>query len=69
MTSIWNYPDFDAHEGVHLFADPASGLKAVIAVHSTARGPAATSRRCKRHFHRQTMLGPAQGNGHQLHFS
>ncbi|WP_375249347.1 Glu/Leu/Phe/Val dehydrogenase [Sphingomonas sp.] len=41
MTSIWNYPDFDAHEGVHLFADPASGLKAVIAVHSTARGPAA----------------------------
>ncbi|MEH3036715.1 MAG: amino acid dehydrogenase [Sphingomonas adhaesiva] len=41
MTSIWDYTDFDAHEGVHLFSDPASGLKAVIAVHSTALGPAA----------------------------
>ncbi|WP_443019808.1 Glu/Leu/Phe/Val dehydrogenase dimerization domain-containing protein [Sphingomonas adhaesiva] len=41
VTSIWDYTDFDAHEGVHLFSDPASGLKAVIAVHSTALGPAA----------------------------
>lgn len=37
----WGFPDFDAHEGVHLFTDPASGLQAVIAVHSTALGPAA----------------------------
>lgn len=37
----WGYPDFDAHEGVHLFTDPASGLRAVIAIHSTALGPAA----------------------------
>lgn len=36
----WGFPDFDAHEGVHLFTDPASGLSAVIAVHSTALGPA-----------------------------
>ncbi|MBW6529532.1 amino acid dehydrogenase [Sphingomonas sp. RRHST34] len=41
MTSLWDYPDFDAHEGLHLFADPASGLKAAVAVHSTALGPAA----------------------------
>ena len=41
MTSGWGFPDFDDHEGVHLFTDPASGLKAVIAVHSTALGPAA----------------------------
>ncbi|HEX4693962.1 Glu/Leu/Phe/Val family dehydrogenase [Sphingomonas sp.] len=41
MTSVWEMPDFDDHEGVHLFRDPASGLTAVIAVHSTARGPAA----------------------------
>ena len=41
MTSVWDYPDFDAHEGLHLFTDPASGLRAVIAVHSTALGPAA----------------------------
>ena len=37
----WGFADFDDHEGVHFFTDPASGLKAVIAVHSTARGPAA----------------------------
>ena len=41
MTTDWGFPDFDDHEGVHLFTDPASGLQAVIAVHSTALGPAA----------------------------
>ncbi|WP_425229350.1 Glu/Leu/Phe/Val family dehydrogenase [Sphingomonas sp.] len=41
MTADWGFPDFDDHEGVHLFTDPASGLRAVIAVHSTALGPAA----------------------------
>lgn len=40
----WGFPDFDAHEGVHLFTDPASGLQAVIAVHSTHLGPAAGAR-------------------------
>ncbi|WP_334656165.1 Glu/Leu/Phe/Val dehydrogenase family protein [Sphingomonas panaciterrae] len=39
--TAWGFPDFDDHEGVHLFTDPASGLRAVIAVHSTALGPAA----------------------------
>ncbi len=37
----WGSPDFDAHEGVHLFTDPSSGLRAIIAIHSTALGPAA----------------------------
>jgi leucine dehydrogenase len=40
MTAVWDYPDFDDHEGVHLFRDHASGLTAIIAVHSTALGPA-----------------------------
>ena len=39
--SGWGFPDFDDHEGVHLFTDPGSGLRAIIAVHSTALGPAA----------------------------
>jgi leucine dehydrogenase len=39
--SGWGFPDFDDHEGVHLFTDPASGLRAIIAVHSTTLGPAA----------------------------
>jgi leucine dehydrogenase len=41
MSAVWDLTDFDAHEGVHLFRDHASGLTAVIAVHSTALGPAA----------------------------
>ena len=41
MTSSWGFQDFDDHEGVHLFTDPASGLQAVIAIHSTHLGPAA----------------------------
>ncbi len=40
LVSSWGFADFDAHEGVHLFTDPKSGLQAVIAVHSTALGPA-----------------------------
>ncbi len=39
--TAWDLPDFDDHEGVHLFRDRASGLSAVIAVHSTSLGPAA----------------------------
>ena len=36
----WGFPDFDDHEGVHLFTDRESGLSAIIAIHSTALGPA-----------------------------
>ncbi|MGB5076498.1 MAG: Glu/Leu/Phe/Val dehydrogenase dimerization domain-containing protein [Sphingorhabdus sp.] len=41
MPAIWDLPDFDAHESVHVYEDRASGLKAVIAIHSTHLGPAA----------------------------
>ena len=37
---IFSHPDFDDHEGVYSFSDPASGLKTFIAVHNTNRGPA-----------------------------
>lgn len=36
----WGLPDFDAHEAVHFVADEKSGLKAIIAIHSTHLGPA-----------------------------
>jgi leucine dehydrogenase len=38
--SIFSHPDFDNHEAVHAVCDPASGLRAFIAVHNTNRGPA-----------------------------
>ena len=41
MTTPWGYPDFDAHEAVHFVTDRASGLRAIIALHSTHLGPAA----------------------------
>jgi len=41
MQSPWDYPDFDDHEVVHLITDRDTGLKAIIAVHSTHLGPGA----------------------------
>jgi leucine dehydrogenase len=38
--SVFEAPDFDSHEEIAFFNDDASGLKSVIAVHSTALGPA-----------------------------
>ncbi len=38
---MFDHSSFDGHEDVHIFHDEASGLKAVIAIHSTALGPAA----------------------------
>jgi leucine dehydrogenase len=40
MQAPWDYPDFDGHEIVHFVTDRASGLCAVIALHSTHLGPA-----------------------------
>jgi leucine dehydrogenase len=39
--SVFNHPEFDHHDSIHFFEDPASGLKAIVAIHSTALGPAA----------------------------
>lgn len=41
MTAFWTEADFDAHELVQLVHHRASGLVAIIAVHSTHLGPAA----------------------------
>ena len=39
--SVFEHPEFDHHEAIHYFDDPDTGLRAIIAVHSTALGPAA----------------------------
>ncbi|MEM6487172.1 MAG: Glu/Leu/Phe/Val dehydrogenase dimerization domain-containing protein [Pseudomonadota bacterium] len=38
--AVFTNPAFDSHETVHFARDPAAGLTAIIAVHSTALGPA-----------------------------
>jgi leucine dehydrogenase len=39
--SVFDHPEFDHHEALHFFNEPLSGLRAIIAVHSTALGPGA----------------------------
>jgi len=38
---VFNHAEFDNHESLHFFTDQPTGLQAIIAVHSTALGPAA----------------------------
>ena len=38
---VFNHAEFDNHEALHFFTDEPTGLEAIIAVHSTALGPAA----------------------------
>ena len=38
--NVFESPDFDHHEAAAFFDDKASGLKAIIAIHSTTLGPA-----------------------------
>lgn len=38
--NIFDHPEFDNHESVSFFSDVKTGLKVIIAVHSTALGPA-----------------------------
>lgn len=41
MPAFWTEADYDAHEMVQLVHDRASGLTAILALHSTHRGPGA----------------------------
>jgi leucine dehydrogenase len=38
--TLFDSPAFEAHEAVHAFDDEKTGLRTIIAIHSTARGPA-----------------------------
>ncbi len=40
MTTVFDHEDFAGHEQVVHCQDPACGLKAIIAIHNTNRGPA-----------------------------
>jgi leucine dehydrogenase len=38
---VFDHPEFDQHESLHFLRDEQTGLQAIIAIHSTALGPAA----------------------------
>ena len=37
---LFSHPEFDNHEHLSFFCDPETGLKAIVAIHNTSRGPA-----------------------------
>lgn len=45
--NIWASAEFDDHEQVCFFSHAGTGLRAIVAIHSTARGPAAGGTRFK----------------------
>jgi leucine dehydrogenase len=59
MAAVWDLPDFDDHEGVHLFRDAATGLTAIIAIHSTTLGPAAGGTRFWRYADKSDAITDA----------
>jgi leucine dehydrogenase len=59
MPALWDLPDFDAHESVHIFDDPKSGLRAVIALHSTHLGPGAGGTRFWHYADKQAAITDA----------
>ncbi|MBA4503716.1 Glu/Leu/Phe/Val family dehydrogenase [Marinobacterium marinum] len=38
--NVFSHPEFDNHEQVCFFTDPKTGLKAIVAIHNSSRGPA-----------------------------
>jgi len=56
---MFDHESHDAHEGVHLFEDSASGLRAIIAIHSTSLGPAAGGCRMWNYSSGEAMLRDA----------
>lgn len=38
--TVFTHPEFDNHEHLSFYCDPETGLRAIIAVHNTSRGPA-----------------------------
>lgn len=53
---LWKSPEFDDHEQVCCFSDSGSGLRAIVAIHSTALGPAAGGTRFMAYTDEQRAL-------------
>ena len=56
---MFDSQNFLNHESVHFFSDEKSGLKAIIAIHNTARGPAAGGTRLWTYENPQSALEDA----------
>ena len=66
--TIFDSPAFQGHEGVHAFADQGTGLRGFIAIHSTARGPAAGGCRMWPYRNEQAAVDDALGLARAMSF-
>ena len=57
--SVWTSREFDNHEQVCFFSDAETGLRAIVAIHSTFLGPAAGGTRFKSYDIEQAALDDA----------
>ncbi len=57
--ALWQSPEFDDHEQLCCFSDGGSGLRAIVAIHSTALGPAAGGTRFMAYLDEQAALDDA----------
>ncbi|MEM6653973.1 MAG: Glu/Leu/Phe/Val dehydrogenase dimerization domain-containing protein [Pseudomonadota bacterium] len=65
---MFDNSSFDQHEGVHFFSDDASGLRAVIAIHSTALGPSSGGTRMWDYPSSEAMLTDALRLSHGMSY-
>lgn len=59
MSVMWDLPDFDGHEAVHFFHDVETGLRAIVALHSTHLGPGAGGTRFWHYENKETAVTDA----------
>lgn len=57
--SVFAKADFDAHEQVVFVSEPQAGLKAIIAIHNTSRGPALGGCRMWNYAHEDDAIADA----------
>ncbi|MEP2989337.1 MAG: Glu/Leu/Phe/Val dehydrogenase dimerization domain-containing protein [Parasphingorhabdus sp.] len=59
MSVMWELQDFDGHEAVHFFHDVKTGLRAIVALHSTHLGPGAGGTRFWHYENKETAVTDA----------
>jgi leucine dehydrogenase len=57
--SVWTSREFDDHEQICFFSDEKTGLRAIVAIHSTFLGPAAGGTRFKAYDAEESALDDA----------
>jgi len=54
--TVFTHPDFKGHEGVFFHHDPKTGLRCIVSIHSTKRGPATGGCRMWNYKHEDDAL-------------